>query len=255
MGKIKVKRKSTLIDMTAMSDVTVLLLTFFMLTSTFLQKEPTQVITPPSVSETKVEISNVAQILVATDPQQENTHVFLSVTGEADPDVPELDEAAGLYPGMWSSENLRKTVIQRAKAKFEEVTGIETGITPQDVETFAKIGSFGVPMMSMHKFLSSPQGDQDEWISDMTRKDVGIPLTPFIGKDHKETSEFQIWMEAIRDSGNPALTEAMRKTGNGIAVKADRTTPFSMVNEVLESLRTVKLNKFTVMTALKTEND
>ncbi|WP_290090695.1 biopolymer transporter ExbD, partial [Duncaniella muris] len=39
MGKVKMKRKSTLIDMTAMSDVTVLLLTFFMLTSTFLQKE------------------------------------------------------------------------------------------------------------------------------------------------------------------------------------------------------------------------
>lgn len=40
MAKVKVKRKSTFIDMTAMSDVTVLLLTFFMLTSTFIQKEP-----------------------------------------------------------------------------------------------------------------------------------------------------------------------------------------------------------------------
>ena len=54
MGKVKIKRKSTLIDMTAMSDVTVLLLTFFMLTSTFLQKEPTIVYTPSSVSEEKV---------------------------------------------------------------------------------------------------------------------------------------------------------------------------------------------------------
>ena len=50
MPKVKVKRKSTLIDMTAMSDVTVLLLTFFMLTSTFVQKEPVQVATPASVS-------------------------------------------------------------------------------------------------------------------------------------------------------------------------------------------------------------
>ena len=40
MGKVKIKKKETRIDMTAMSDVTVLLLTFFMLTSTFLQKEP-----------------------------------------------------------------------------------------------------------------------------------------------------------------------------------------------------------------------
>ena len=47
----KIKKKSTFIDMTAMSDVTVLLLTFFMLTSTFIQKEPVQVNPPQSVSE------------------------------------------------------------------------------------------------------------------------------------------------------------------------------------------------------------
>ena len=34
MGRAKIKKKSTFIDMTAMSDVTVLLLTFFMLPST-----------------------------------------------------------------------------------------------------------------------------------------------------------------------------------------------------------------------------
>lgn len=45
MGRAKIKKKSTFIDMTAMSDVTVLLLTFFMLTSTFVKKEPMQVFT------------------------------------------------------------------------------------------------------------------------------------------------------------------------------------------------------------------
>ena len=48
MGRAKIKKKSTFIDMTAMSDVTVLLLTFFMLTSTFVKKEPVQVTTPAS---------------------------------------------------------------------------------------------------------------------------------------------------------------------------------------------------------------
>ncbi len=74
MGKVKIKRKSTLIDMTAMSDVTVLLLTFFMLTSTFLQKEPVTVITPASVSELKVPINNVTTVLVS--PKGE---IFLGV--------------------------------------------------------------------------------------------------------------------------------------------------------------------------------
>ena len=45
MGRAQIKKKSTFIDMTAMSDVTVLLLTFFMLTSTFVKKEPVQVTT------------------------------------------------------------------------------------------------------------------------------------------------------------------------------------------------------------------
>lgn len=79
MGKVKIKRKSTLIDMTAMSDVTVLLLTFFMLTSTFLQKEPVTVITPSSVSEEKVPTANLASILVSPEGK-----VFISVSGEAD---------------------------------------------------------------------------------------------------------------------------------------------------------------------------
>ena len=42
MGKVQVKKKSMFIDMTAMSDVTVLLLTFFMLTGNFIKKEPVQ---------------------------------------------------------------------------------------------------------------------------------------------------------------------------------------------------------------------
>ena len=61
MAKVKVKRKSTFIDMTAMSDVTVLLLTFFMLTSTFVKKEPVQVTTPGSVSEIKIPETNILQ--------------------------------------------------------------------------------------------------------------------------------------------------------------------------------------------------
>lgn len=60
----KIKKKSTFIDMTAMSDVTVLLLTFFMLTSTFIQKEPVQVNPPQSVSEIKIPESNIVSILV-----------------------------------------------------------------------------------------------------------------------------------------------------------------------------------------------
>ena len=50
--------------MTPMSDVMVLLLTFFMLTSTFVKNEAVKVVTPGSVSEVKVTDKNVLTILI-----------------------------------------------------------------------------------------------------------------------------------------------------------------------------------------------
>ena len=64
MGKVKIKKADIWIDMTPMSDVMVLLLTFFMMSSTFMKKEPTTVTTPMSVSEIKVPETNVLNILV-----------------------------------------------------------------------------------------------------------------------------------------------------------------------------------------------
>lgn len=67
MSKVKPKKQETFIDMTAMSDVTVLLLTFFMLTANFVPKEPVQVLTPASVSEVKIPEYDVMTILI--DPK------------------------------------------------------------------------------------------------------------------------------------------------------------------------------------------
>ena len=63
MGKVKVKKADVFIDMTPMSDVMVLLLTFFMLTSTFVKNEAVKVVTPGSVSEIKVPENNVLTVL------------------------------------------------------------------------------------------------------------------------------------------------------------------------------------------------
>ena len=253
MGKVKIKRKSTLIDMTAMSDVTVLLLTFFMLTSTFLQKEPVTVITPSSVSEIKVPTSNVAQVLVS--PQG---NVFMSILGDADPENAE----------EWGSEPLRKEVLRTAAADYEKKTGKKLGITPMDLEKFAKNASFGVPLEKMHEVLMLETTKQDEFlgqtadkpvlIGSLRPKDVGIPFKDIVYKDENgtpiATNEFQIWMRAIYNSSNPNIHDAIQK-GEGIAVKSDRGTKYETIHQVLDNLQTIKMNKFSVMTALKTESD
>ena len=67
MGKVKVKKSDVWIDMTPMSDVMVLLLTFFMMTSTFVKNEAVKVMTPMSVSEIKIPETNVMTVLVDKD--------------------------------------------------------------------------------------------------------------------------------------------------------------------------------------------
>ena len=243
MGKVKIKRKSTLIDMTAMSDVTVLLLTFFMLTSTFLQKEPVTVITPSSVSEIKVPTANVVNVLVSPKGQ-----VFLSISGDADADNAE----------QWGSEPLRKEVLKTAAANYEKYTGKKLGITAMDIEKFAKNASFGVPLEKMHEFLMLDQTKQDEWLGNPDNVNAGIPLKDINYVDQNgtplSTNEFQIWMRAIYSSSNPNIHDAIQK-GEGIAVKADRGTKFETIHPILDNLQTIKMNKFSVMTALKTEAD
>ncbi len=239
MGKVKIKRKSTLIDMTAMSDVTVLLLTFFMLTSTFLQKEPVTVMTPSSVSEIKVPTANLASVLVSPEGK-----VFISVAGEADPNVAD---------GEWATEPIRKEILRKAVTEYNRLhPSKKVELTDKDVETFSKLNMFGVPFQALPQFLRMSQTEQDKVISDMSRADVGIPIDD--NKNLETPNEFQIWMRAIYSSGNDNL-QSMMKKGEGIAVKADKGTPYSTVHHVLDNLQTLKMNRFSLMTALKTEND
>lgn len=137
MGRAKIKKKSMFIDMTAMSDVTVLLLTFFMLTSTFVKKEPVQVFTPASVSEIKIPETNVLQILV--DPQGK---IFMSL--DKQPDM--------------------KAVLE----KMGEEYGVD--FSPEQEKKFVTASTFGVPLRSMQKYLDLPAEQQDKLL-----KNEGIP--------------------------------------------------------------------------------
>ena len=200
MGRAKIKKKSTFIDMTAMSDVTVLLPTFFMLTSTFVKKEPVQVFTPASVSEIKIPETNILQILV--DPQGK---IFMSL--DKQPDM--------------------KAVLE----KMGEEYGVD--FTPEQEKKFVTASTFGVPMRSMQKFLDLPTEQQDKLL-----KNEGIPCD-------STDNQFKSWVRNARQV-NPDLR---------IAIKADASTPYAVIKNVMSSLQDLRENRYNLITSLKTTSD
>ena len=234
MGKVEVKKKSPFIDMTAMSDVTVLLLTFFMLTSTFLQKEPVTVITPSSVSEEKVPEQNLITVLV--NPQGK---VFISLAGDKD--------------STFSSEKMRVELVKSVVAEYNKVhPNANLTLNQKQVNNFGSTYMFGLPIKMLPQWLEMPQEKRDELIDPNKSEVAGIPID--MNEDLSKPNDFQIWMRAAYNLSNDNLQGAI-KDGKGIAIKADQTTPYSVVQVVMDNLQTMKMNKFTLMTALKTEED
>lgn len=113
MGRFKVKKQDMFIDMTPMSDVMVLLLTFFMLTATFVKDEPVKVNTPGSVSEIKIPENNLLTIFV-----EKNGKVFMS---------------------MDSPENMRKLGQQM-------ITKGSLQMSDAQLNAFSEVSMFGTPL-------------------------------------------------------------------------------------------------------------
>jgi len=143
MGKVKIKKKSTWIDMTPMSDVMVLLLTFFMLTSTFVKNEPVKVVTPSSVSEIKVPEKGVLNILV-----DKTGKIFMSI----------------------DNQNTTQDVLERMTGKF----GVS--LNAEQTHKFVKDEMWGVPMSMLTAYLNLSETEMSSEL-----KNHGIPLDSIDG--------------------------------------------------------------------------
>lgn len=238
MGRVKQNKKSTFIDMTAMSDVTVLLLTFFMLTSTFLAKEPYQPTTPPSVSQKVMPMNNVTQILLTPEGR-----VYLTMNNDTSKD--------------FSNDSMRKELLKDMASIYNDRKGTNIAFTKAQLEAFAKLGSFGLPFKDMPEFLNMKPEDQDKWLTGkIPGKTAGIPISlqTDAEKAAQKRNEFQMWVEAIAKTGNDSLKTAISK-GTGFALKADQNTPYEIVHMVMDNMQTIGKNKFTLVTTLKTDEE
>src|SRR5688572_23721610 len=123
MPKVKLPRKSTAVDMTAMCDVAFLLLSFFILTTKFKAPDQLEVVTPKSVSTKPADTKNVVQILMDKEGK-----VYFTVGDES------VSEKQDIIDMVDQQKSL--------------------GLSAQEKEAFAKAGSYiGVPFTQLKSFL------------------------------------------------------------------------------------------------------
>lgn len=128
MAKIKMKKKSTGTDMTAMCDVAFLLLTFFILTATAKVPEVLPVDTPASTVQTKLPETDLATLTVGKGK------VFFDLKGR----------------------EVRKKTLELMSQKYK------VNFSDTDKDKFALMESFGVPLQSLKQILDMKSADRSK---------------------------------------------------------------------------------------------
>jgi biopolymer transport protein ExbD len=128
MAKIKMTKKSTSTDMTAMCDVAFLLLTFFILTATAKVPEALPVDTPASTVNTKLPEKDLATLTIGKGK------VFFDLKG--------------------------KQVRIRTLELMGEKYGVQ--FSDEDKDRFGKMESFGVPIQSLKQIIDLNGADRNK---------------------------------------------------------------------------------------------
>ncbi|KQB37865.1 biopolymer transporter ExbD [Flavobacterium sp. L1I52] len=130
MAKIKMKKKSTSTDMTAMCDVAFLLLTFFILTATAKIPEALPVDTPASTVQVKLPDNDLATVSIGK--KDGVNKVFFDLKGR----------------------EVRKKTLELMAEKY----GVS--FSDEDKEKFALMTDFGVPIGSLKQIIDMKASDR-----------------------------------------------------------------------------------------------
>ncbi len=173
MGKVKVQRSSTSIDMTPMVDLAFLLVTFFMLTTKFAPEEPLAVDMPTSVSEIKLPETDILTISISKDGI-----VFFNMDG--------------------------KYNRQELLTKMGEKYGIQ--FSSQEVNSFSVLSSLGVPIGNLKQFLSmSPEERKQVRQPGIPSDSLNNELADWIMLSRTTNPKLRIAIKGDRDADYPVV--------------------------------------------------
>jgi biopolymer transport protein ExbD len=177
MGKVKVHRSSTSIDMTPMVDLAFLLVTFFMLTTKFAPEEPLAVDMPTSVSEIKLPDTDILTISVSKEGV-----VFFNMDGKYN----------------------REALLNKMGEKY----GVQ--FSDQEKHSFSLLPSLGVPIGNLKQFLNMDSEMRK------TVKQPGIPcdslnneLADWVILSRITNPKLRIAIKGDRDANYPAIKNVL----------------------------------------------
>lgn len=177
MPKVKVPRKSTSVDMTAMTDVAFLLLTFFMLATKFKPDEPVVVDTPSSISEIKLPESDIMQITI-----DKTGRVFFGVDGQK------------------TREDILQRMAEKYKMKF----------SAEELKEFSLQSTFGVPMAQMKQFLAMKSEERAKANYPGVPKDsLNNELGDWIWQSRLANNNIRVAIKGDRDADMPTVKRVM----------------------------------------------
>ena len=168
MARIKPKRHGVVTDMTAMCDVAFLLLTFFILTTEFKQPDVEDIVTPSSISKSKLtEGDNTMTISVTKDGRY-----YFSPTNNPSQRV-ELLETMG--------EKYNITFTEQEKTAFQNTQFV------------------GVPVAQLTAFLQLPEDQRKKYKGSIPMDSANTQLVEWVQNNAKINREAKL---AVKGDGS-----------------------------------------------------
>jgi len=212
-------RSNPSLDMTPMVDLAFLLVTFFMLTSSFRSPEPVVVDTPTST--TKIEIPKQVFLITVT----KNGETYIDLT----------------------NPNVKSKVFQKVCKQMS------VKVSAEEVKKFAGIGSIGLKAAQIPAYLEMEANERTK----VTQ--TGVPYDTTGKKSELYWWAYYTRLEAHQDFKEREEEAKKRKLQfdktNYIqfAVKADGDARYDVVKHVVQVFRDAKVKQFQMITGLEAE--